>query len=94
MSSNNKTSWVLENSLIGPIFRFLYGIYYRYTIETGSYALEWWEIVLVNAYFLLLAYSVVTQFTGFVLWVYTVFKKLIIFIYLIFKSGNQNSNCL
>lgn len=36
-------------------------IYYRYSLETGISILEWWEVVIVNLYFMLLVYSLVKQ---------------------------------
>lgn len=39
----------------------VYGIYYRYTVETGTCVLEWWEAVLVNLYFIAIICSLVSQ---------------------------------
>jgi hypothetical protein len=43
------------------IWNSLYMIYYRYSVEVGISALERWEAVLVNIYFILLFYSFMTQ---------------------------------
>ena len=39
----------------------IHGVYYRYTVETGTCVLEWWEAVLVNMYFIAIICSLAGQ---------------------------------
>ncbi|KHN70186.1 hypothetical protein CWI42_020190 [Ordospora colligata] len=64
------------------VWKLISKLYYRYTLEMGICILEWWEVVLVNTYFLLLTSSFIKQMIKVTKCVY----KMIIKLPSIFKS--------